>query len=175
MVGSSDDTSSPSPPGLREDAVIDALHTVKDPEMPALSVVDLGMVDRLDVTEAAVRVVLVPTFVGCPALEIIKSRVRDALHKALGARVTQIHVEYSLSVPWTSARIAPSCHPALKARGIVPPPADPNQVPDAATPRVCPWCGSRATQLVSLFGPTACRSLYYCPQCRNPFEALKPV
>lgn len=159
----------------REAAVIAALHTVKDPEMPAVSVVDLGMVEQVNVTREAVHVVLVPTFVGCPALEILKARAREALGAALDLPEHHIQVEYTTAVPWTSARIAPSCFAALKARGIAPPPADPNQVPDGTTAQVCPWCGSVAPQLVSLFGPTACRMLYYCPQCRNPFEAMKPV
>jgi ring-1,2-phenylacetyl-CoA epoxidase subunit PaaD len=149
-----------------------------DPELPMLSVVDLGIVHRLEVgaRDGVIRVEILPTFVGCPALELIKTSIADRL-AAFGRPV---EVTATFEVPWTSERISPAGRRALLAAGIAPPTAA-TRSGGAATllhlePRVqCPHCGSRRTVLENVFGPTQCRTICYCTDCRQPFEAIKPV
>lgn len=155
--------------GRGETAIPDAasvravLDRVPDPELPMLAITDLGMVHDVAVTADGIRVVLLPTFVGCPALDLIAASVRDAL-ASLGRPVV---VESSFAVPWTSDRITPTGRAALQRAGIAP--------PGAPADLRCPHCGSAAVSLDNLFGPTQCRSIHYCRSCRQPFEALKPL
>ena len=162
-----------------EAAVRAALTEVMDPELPMLSVVDLGIVHRVDVApgDGPIRVEILPTFVGCPALELIKTSIAERL-AAFGRPV---EVAATFEVPWTSERISPAGRAALLAAGIAPPGSDaaagigPGGLIDLE-PRVpCPHCGSRRTTLENLFGPTQCRTIRYCADCRQPFEAIKPV
>lgn len=155
-----------------------ALAEVMDPELPMLSVVDLGIVHRVEIAAAdgPIRVEILPTFVGCPALELIKT----AIATRLGAFGRSIEVSATFEVPWTSARISPAGRHALLEAGIAPPGADSAGVAAGGLidlePRVpCPHCGSRRTTLENLFGPTQCRTIRYCADCRQPFEAIKPV
>ena len=153
---------------------------VMDPELPMLSVVDLGIVHRVDVGPASgngpIRVEILPTFVGCPALELIKSSIAERL-AAFGRPV---EVTATFEVPWTSERISPAGRAALLAAGIAPPGAGavagaPGGLIDLE-PRVpCPHCGSRRTVVENLFGPTQCRTIRYCADCRQPFESIKSV
>ena len=159
----------------RAQQVVAALDQVMDPEMPGVSIVALGMVHAVEVDRDGVRITLLPTFVGCPALDVMRANAVSAVSHATGLEPDEIVVKYSSAVPWTSDRVAPSCHQALRSRGIAPPP---RVTMDVTTdmPRVaCPWCGSPDTAPEGVFGPTACRSIYYCRACRNPFEAMKPV
>ena len=159
------------------DAVRRALAEVMDPELPMLSVVDLGIVHRLEVDahDGTIQVEILPTFVGCPALELIKTAIADRL-AAFGRPV---EVRATFEVPWTSERISAAGHLALLAAGIAPPTgAIANGGPTLIDlePRVpCPHCGSRRTTLENVFGPTQCRTIRYCADCRQPFEAIKPV
>lgn len=152
-----------------------ALDRVKDPEMPGVSIVALGMVEAVREEAGQVEVTLIPTFVGCPALEIIRQDACRQVARALGLATEQVRVNFSSTVSWTTARVSPSCYPALLGRGIAPPPSDPDQLLTRTETVPCPWCGSEDTVVEGLFGPTACRSLHYCRHCRNPFEAIKPV
>ena len=140
-----------------------ALADVPDPELPVLSVVDLGIVHRVEVDAGGIRVAILPTFVGCPALDVIRSSIADRL-AAFGVPV---RVDTTFEVPWTSERISPAGRRALASVGIAPPDA-----PDAVR---CPFCASASVVMDSAFGPTQCRSLFYCRACRQPFEALKAV
>jgi ring-1,2-phenylacetyl-CoA epoxidase subunit PaaD len=148
---------------IDEAAVRLALGDVADPEIPVVSVLDLGMVERVDVADDAIRVELLPTFVGCPAVEVIKAAVADRL-SAFGRPVV---VETTFRVPWTSDRITASGKAKLRASGFAPPSGE-------AAVR-CPYCGSADVALDNLFGPTQCRSLRYCRACRQPFEQFKTV
>ena len=140
-----------------------ALAEVPDPELPVLSVVDLGIVHRVDVDANGIRVAILPTFVGCPAIDVIRGSIADRL-RAFGLPV---HVETTFEVPWTSERISPAGRRALEAAGIAP--------PSAVEAVRCPFCASASVVMDSAFGPTQCRSLFYCRACRQPFEALKAV
>jgi ring-1,2-phenylacetyl-CoA epoxidase subunit PaaD len=149
-----------------EAAVRSALAEVPDPELPVVSVVDLGMIHAVEVGPAAddpIRVEVLPTFLGCPAQRIIGDAIRDGL-EGFGRPV---EVQSTLVVPWTTDRITPAGLDALRAAGIAAPSS-----PDAVR---CPWCSSSSVVLDNSFGPTPCRSLYYCRGCRQPFEAMKPV
>jgi ring-1,2-phenylacetyl-CoA epoxidase subunit PaaD len=171
-----------TPAGPVDEATVRlALAEVMDPELPMLSVVDLGIVHRVDVEpgDGRIRVEILPTFVGCPALEFIKASIAERL----GAFGWPVDVEATFEVPWTSERITPEGRRALLEAGIAPPGADPVDVAQAAPggliglePRVaCPHCGSRRTVLENVFGPTQCRTIRYCSDCRQPFEAIKAV
>ena len=146
-----------------EAAVRAALAEVRDPELPVVSLVDLGIVERVEVAGGRIAVELLPTFIGCPALELIESSVAQRL-ASFGAPV---EVGFTRRVPWTSDRITAAGLGRLRAAGIASPvdPADMH----------CPWCDSARVVMDSAFGPTQCRSLYYCRDCRQPFEALKQI
>lgn len=150
-------------PALDEAVVRDLLRSVHDPEIPTISIVDLGIVESVSITNDGIDVELLPTFVGCPALDIIRGAVLEAL-VPLGRPTT---VEFTWRVPWTSDRISPLGRERLAASGFAPP-AEPAAVR-------CPYCASARVAMDSLFGPTQCRSLFYCRDCRQPFEAFKPV
>ena len=146
-----------------EAAVGDRLNEVFDPEIPTVSVVDLGIVERVSVTAEGIDVELLPTFVGCPALDVIRASVVNAL-APLGLPV---RVAFTWRVPWTSDRISDAGRSRLAASGFAPP-AAPEDVR-------CPYCASDRVAMDSAFGPTQCRSLFYCRACRQPFEAFKPI
>lgn len=145
---------------VSEATVRAALAEVTDPEIPAVSIVDLGIVESVDVAGDRIVVELLPTFVGCPALDAIAAAVEERLAR-FGRRV---EVRFGYRVSWTSDRITPQGRRALRAAGIAPP--DEHR---------CPLCGSADVALENLFGPTQCRSLRYCRSCRQPFESFKPV
>jgi ring-1,2-phenylacetyl-CoA epoxidase subunit PaaD len=153
----------PAAPSIDEGAVRRVLETVHDPEIPTISIVDLGIVERVAVDAHGIEVELLPTFVGCPALDAIRSSVVDAL-APLGRPIS---VEFTWRVPWTSDRITDAGRARLAASGFAPPdePADVH----------CPYCRSARVAMDSAFGPTQCRSLFYCRDCRQPFEAFKPI
>jgi ring-1,2-phenylacetyl-CoA epoxidase subunit PaaD len=146
--------------------ILAALAEVADPEIPAISIVDLGVVHRVGVPSAPdqpIRVELLPTFVGCPALDYIQAAVE--------ARLTEfgrpLDVAFVRTVPWTSDRITLAGRAALRRAGIAPP-------LDAAAVS-CPLCSSTRVAMDNAFGPTQCRALFWCRACRQPFEAFKPI
>lgn len=152
----------------------DALQDVKDPEIPAVSVVELGVVRSVDITADRVRVELLPTFLGCPALEMM----RDAVRERLAGFASEIHVEISYAEPWTSDRITDDGRRKLWESGFGPPMGGGGvtSLPIALVPAApCPFCGSRRTLLENAFGPTQCRAIHYCTDCRQPFEQFKAV
>jgi ring-1,2-phenylacetyl-CoA epoxidase subunit PaaD len=149
---------------IDEGAILSALADVPDPEIPVVSIVDLGMVHRVEVADSGVSVELLPTFIGCPALDAIRSAVEARL-STLGERG---NVTFTYETPWTSDRITDAGRHRLRESGFAPPVDDPADLR-------CPWCGSANVALDNLFGPTQCRSLHYCRACRQPFEAFKQV
>jgi len=153
-----------------ESRVLSALDEVMDPEIRGLSLVDLGMVERVEVTDGRVRVELIPTYVGCPALGLMKADVEARVAAVPG--VEAVTVEFLRKPLWTSDRITPRGRERLKSVGIAPPCGSGPAV--HWTPE-CPYCGSTQVQRENVFGPTSCRSIFYCSACRNPFEAIKPV
>ena len=153
-----------------------ALRGVPDPEIPAVSVVDMGMVETVEVHGGRARVVVLPTFTGCPALPVITDDVAAAAARVEG--VETVAVEISFDPPWTSDRITPEGREKLRRFGLAPPTGEgPVLIAQIGLPAsaTCPFCGSTRTVAENAFGPTPCRALYYCKECRNPFEQFKPV
>jgi ring-1,2-phenylacetyl-CoA epoxidase subunit PaaD len=168
----------PLPGREREEHAWRVLDTVPDPEVPVLSVRELGIVRDVVERDDGVEVVLTPTYSGCPATEVIEQSVRDALEQAGFAPVT---VSTRLAPAWTTDWISDEGRRKLKEYGIAPPgPVDhaagiPLRFMSRAKPVDCPRCGSRDTERLSAFGATACKSLYRCRACREPFEHFKPL
>ncbi len=158
-----------------EPAVWDALRAVADPEIPAVSVVEMGMIQRVEVDGDRVKVVVLPTFTGCPAIAIIQGDVRRAAGGVEG--VGNVEVETSFDPPWTTDRISRTGREKLRGFGLAPPTGGRVVLAQIGLPKVatCPFCGSTETRNDSLFGPTPCRAVYYCNSCRNPFEQFKQV
>jgi ring-1,2-phenylacetyl-CoA epoxidase subunit PaaD len=156
-------------------AVWAALARVPDPEIPVISIVDLGVVRDVEAEDGHVRVELTPTFMGCPALEAMQRSMREEIER-LGA---EAEIEVVLDDSWTTDRITPSGREKLQAAGLAPPvPREAGAVTLVQLERGpfrCPWCGSSDTKLENIFGPTPCRSLRYCTGCRQPFEQFKTL
>jgi len=155
--------------------VWEALEEIPDPEIPVVSLVDLGVIRSVDVANGQVRIEFTPTFLGCPALEVMK--------RAMEEKVAELGAEPEVKVisddSWSTDRITPAGREKLRAAGFAPP------VPrEASAPKLvqlqanvfrCPYCGSTKTRLENIFGPTPCRSLRYCASCRQPFEQFKTI
>ena len=159
-----------------ESAIWAALHDVHDPEIPTISVVDLGVVRSVEANRGRIRVELLPTFVGCPALAVLQ----DAVAERLRAFADEVSVEISFAEPWTTERISEDGRAALRAAGFAPPARHQDETRDVRLLPVlpvaeCPYCGSRNTTLLNAFGPTLCRAIYHCAECRQPFEQFKEV
>ena len=155
-----------------------ALAEVADPEIPAISVVDLGVIGNVAVDDRRIRVELLPTFVGCPAIEVMRERIGMRLAD-LGI-ADRVEVEVSFATPWTSERISPAGRERLRRSGFAPPVIDADGMDGldelAVLPIAeCPYCGSHNTTLDNPFGPTLCRAIYHCADCRQPFEQFKRV
>jgi ring-1,2-phenylacetyl-CoA epoxidase subunit PaaD len=152
-----------------------ALEEIPDPEIPVISLVDLGVIRDVSVDGDRVRVELTPTFLGCPALE--------AMRRALADAVTDLGGEPDVAVitddSWSTDRITPAGREKLREAGFAPP------APRAAGATTlvqlqsrafrCPYCGSTDTRLENIFGPTPCRSIRWCASCRQPFEQFKTI
>lgn len=151
--------------------VFEVLMDVKDPEIDSVSIIDLGMVEEVTTLGNTVKVVLLPTFLGCPALEIIKKNTIEAIHQL--PEVEDVEVEFVFHPPWTSDRITEEGHANLREFGIAPPPRHFEE--DGSWHVDCAYCGSTYVTMENIFGPTACRSILYCKSCKNVFEAMKPV
>lgn len=153
-----------------------ALDGVHDPEIPACSITDLGMVERVEITGAAVEVDLLPTFVGCPAKDLIGDDVRRAVEEV--APEHDVRIRFVHHPPWTTDRITDRGRSRLREFGIAPhwdrtrggPVAIALMAP---APVGCPYCGSADTVMESRWGPTPCRAQHWCRACRNPFEGFK--
>ncbi len=153
-----------------------ALHRVTDPELPFLSVMDLGMIDEVAIDEAGnVSIVMLPTFAGCPALQWLKDNIRAAVGNVEGVR--SVEVEISLRKAWSTNRMSAEARRKLQEKGIAPPHEYRGdfQVETLTEPVECPYCGSTQTELRSPFGPALCRAFYQCRSCGQTFERFKPV
>jgi ring-1,2-phenylacetyl-CoA epoxidase subunit PaaD len=158
-----------------EAQVWEALEEIPDPEIPVVSLVDLGVIRSVDVENGHVRIEFTPTFLGCPALEVMK--------QAMEEKVTELGAEPKVEVisddSWSTDRITPAGREKLRAAGFAPPApreaSAPKLVQLQANVFRCPYCGSTQTRLENIFGPTPCRSLRYCESCRQPFEQFKTI
>ena len=148
-----------------EAQVWEALEEIPDPEIPVVSLVDLGVIRSVDVSNGHVRIEFTPTFLGCPALEFMKRAIEE---KVPGAEVAVI-----IDDSWSTDKITPAGREKLRAAGFAPP--APRLVQLQSQVHKCPYCGSTETRLENIFGPTPCRSLRYCESCRQPFEQFKTI
>ncbi|HEY3542746.1 MAG TPA: 1,2-phenylacetyl-CoA epoxidase subunit PaaD [Gaiellaceae bacterium] len=142
---------------------------IPDPEIPVISLVDLGVIRSVDVQDGRVRVEFTPTFLGCPALEVMK-RALEASVRELGG---EPDVEVVNDDSWGTDKITAAGREKLRAAGFAPP--APRLVQLTSQIHKCPYCGSTDTTLENIFGPTPCRSLRYCNGCRQPFEQFKTI
>jgi ring-1,2-phenylacetyl-CoA epoxidase subunit PaaD len=141
----------------------DLLVQVRDPELPFLTIADLGILRRVEAAGSQVRVTITPTYSGCPALEAI----RDDIDQVLSEHGFEVEVVISLSPPWTTDDLSPEAHSLLARHGMAPPQPE-QQVR-------CPRCDSSPARVVSRFGSTACKALMVCSGCGEPFDLFKEL
>lgn len=162
-----------TPTLLTEQRVWDALQEVMDPEIPVISLVELGVIRAVAVDDGHVTVTMTPTFSGCPALVEMRTLIHDKV-LALGADSAEIHTTYA--PPWTSDWISDDGRRKLQQFGLAPPRRHGgNLVMTFFDVVECPYCGSRDTTLRNAFGSTLCRAIYFCNSCRDAFEQFKPL
>ena len=160
---------------MTEAEVWDALGEIPDPEIPVISLVDLGVVRDVEVEGGHVRVEFTPTFLGCPALEVMRDQ--------MAAKVRDLGAEPEIAVitddSWSTDRITPAGREKLRESGFAPPALRGTSALQLVQLQRglsrCPYCGSTDTQLENIFGPTPCRSLRYCRSCSQPFEQFKTI
>lgn len=157
-----------------ERRVWDALQGVKDPEIPLISLVELGVISEVSVADGRVSVKMLPTFAGCPALDVMREQIGEAVREA---GFGEVGVDIVFDPPWSTDRITTEGLAKLKAFGLAPPSRCGGEgATEAALLNVaCPFCGSKNTDLESIFGPTLCRAIHYCQECQQSFEQFKPV
>ncbi len=160
---------------VTSERVWEALAEIPDPEIPVISLVDLGVVRDVDVAGEHVRVEFTPTFLGCPALEVM----RDAMARKILELGGEPEIQVIMDDSWSTDRITPEGRRKLRESGFAPP-----SPRSAGTPKLvqlqskafrCPYCGSLETRLENIFGPTPCRSLRWCEGCRQSFEQFKTI
>lgn len=158
----------------KKDKIFEFLHEVKDPEIPAVSVIEMGMVRDVEFTGDKTTIIITPTYSGCPAMyEIRKDVVSKLKDKGFG----NVAVREQLSPAWTTDWMTDSTKEKLRKFGIAPPDKSTGEsivkLFEKEKPVQCPYCGSEKTKLESRFGATACKSLHYCNSCNQPFEHFK--
>jgi len=159
---------------INKNKVLNWLEEVKDPEIPVLSLIDLGVIREVKVDKThGVKVKMTPTFTGCPAMDYMKKEVEGVLEKK---GVEEYEVKISFESRWNSNMISEKGRRALKKFGLAPPPQH-NQLFDLDILEniECPYCGSENTEMRTPFGPTLCRSMHYCHACKQAFEQFKPL
>ena len=158
---------------LTKDLIWNALQEVKDPEIPAVSLVEMGIVQDVSLENDEVRVKMTPTFAGCPAQVEMKRQVENKL-LAIGAESVEVDIVFNPA--WTSDRITDEGRRKLKDFGLQPPHRHGGNIINTFFDTVaCPRCDSSDTTLKNSFGSTLCRAIWYCHQCREPFEQFKPL
>lgn len=165
-----------------EEEVWNILKEIPDPEIPTINLVDLGVIHSVVIhgvnAGPTIRIAMLPTFVGCPALDMMQRDIKARLES-----YGEVEVAVIFDDVWSSDRISEAGREMLKEAGLAPPPrGDMMSILDGLTelplhtpPAACPHCGSSDTRQESMFGPTPCRSIYYCNGCHQPFERFKAL
>ena len=149
------------------------LAEIDDPEMP-ISIVDLGIIERVEVDGGTARIFVTPTFTGCPALQMIDEQIIQSVGAMPG--IHKVEIKHVFDPPWRADRITPAGRERLRAHGVTVPGSKLVQLKRARDEAVaCPFCNSQDTRMDSPFGPTRCRMIYYCTACRNSFEHIKAI
>ena len=157
---------------LNKEHILQALEQVTDPEIPTVSLVGLGIITGIECQDESVQVTMTPTFVGCPAIEVMKQGVEEVLRSFTNKGTVIVNYD----IPWDSNRVTDKGRKALKDFGLAPPPKyDIVLNLDILHSVSCPYCNSQNTVLQTPFGPTLCRSIHYCNSCLQAFEQFKPV
>jgi ring-1,2-phenylacetyl-CoA epoxidase subunit PaaD len=155
------------------DQIWQMLNTIADPEIPVVSLVELGIARGVQIDGETVIVTITPTFAGCPAMHAMREEIVEKL-RSIG--VERIEVRTSLNPPWTSEWLSDEVRSKLRQFGLAPPPHHGGDIELALQEAVaCPHCGSKDTVLDNAFGPTLCQSLHYCHACRQSFQRFKPL
>jgi ring-1,2-phenylacetyl-CoA epoxidase subunit PaaD len=158
---------------IEQERIWDALKGIMDPEIPVLSLVEMKVIRSLEIRGNRAKILLSPTFLGCPALEHMKEEIRQRL-VSLGCE--EVEIQLSLHPPWSTDLLDDEVKEKLRAFGIAPPPPNGESlVAVLELPVACPFCNSKQTHLESPFGATLCKQLYYCDTCRQSFERFKPL
>ena len=174
---------------ITKEQILEALHDVKDPEIPKLSVVDLGVITNVEISKILVPnlpignaqegtnvlVTMTPTFAGCPALTVMKEDIKTRLESI--PEIETVEVNVSFDKQWSSDMISEEGRRVLKESGFAPPHVLGNELVQIEILKdvECPLCGSKNTELRNSFGPTLCRAIHYCNNCRQAFEQFKPL
>ncbi len=148
-----------------------ALEEVKDPEIPTVSVVEMGIIDEVNIEDDIASITMIPTFSGCPALHEIRADIAAAV-RAAGFEPDVVVSKKA----WSTDRLSDSAREKMRAVGLAPPSSHAGDVEwewFSAVP--CPFCGSTDTVMDNAFGPTLCRAIMYCNACSQPFEKFKPL
>ena len=160
------------------ESVWSALRGIPDPEIPVISIVELGVVRSVELTSDGLRVCITPTYSGCPAMSTIEADIRSAL---TGLGLSAFSIETRLAPAWTTDWMPPDAKARLRAFGIAPPGSvEPRVDVSGISPLrrarsvACPHCASTSTSLIAQFGSTACKALYRCTSCGEPFDYFKP-
>lgn len=157
---------------LTREHVLDLLENVKDPEVPVISVRELGVLRDVDVNDGKVLVTITPTYTGCPAMDVMRE---DIVKELQGAGIEEVEVKQILAPAWTTDWISDAGKAKLRAYGIAPPEktADIRALKGDLPIVECPQCGSKDTVMLSVFGSTACKALWKCNNCLEPFDQFK--
>jgi ring-1,2-phenylacetyl-CoA epoxidase subunit PaaD len=157
---------------VEEQQIWNWLESVNDPEVPVLSVVDLGVVRKVELTQNGIKITITPTYSGCPAMQVIEEDIR---RKLLEEGVTNAEIITVLSPAWTTDWLSESGRSKLKDYGIAPPENEVDKSLLFSAPLIvpCPKCNSKETKMVSEFGSTACKAHYNCISCKEPFDYFK--
>jgi ring-1,2-phenylacetyl-CoA epoxidase subunit PaaD len=159
---------------LTTENIWEVLDEVKDPEIPVVSLVEMGIIRRVEIADESVIVTMTPTFSGCPALQVMKSDIENRLR---AAGIAAVEVRQVLDPPWSSDWITAEARQKLKQFGLAPPPRHGGNLQEILLidTVACPYCDSTNTTIKNSFGPTLCRAIYYCHDCQQPFEQFKPL
>jgi ring-1,2-phenylacetyl-CoA epoxidase subunit PaaD len=155
---------------MSEEEIITILSEVNDPEIPVLSITDLGILRKVEVSGENVRIQITPTYSGCPAMETIQEDIRFAL---ASHGLKNVEINQTLSPAWTTEWMSEKGKQKLQDYGIAAPVANGCSLQGEDHPESCPHCNSKNIELISRFGSTSCKALYRCRDCFEPFDYFK--